>query len=607
VVNQAGSSVLQNFMRAIRTLPATACVAAGLALTSAAQPAHADTPVVLEGGSDDIRDAIEDLLPDREKPESLFDAERISEEAATRAAAYLRSEGYYQSEALPDAQDNPPEARVRITLGPQFHIGQSSVVYADPAPDTETQAEVTQAIGLAPPGAPARAQSVLSAEAAAVSSLQSGGYPDATALERRVIVDHATAEMRPDYRLTAGERVRLGVLRADPSETFRPGFLEDVRNWDPGAYYSPASLSQLRRDIAATGAVSRVSTRLEPNPTQPGVRDVVLDIEPAKRRSTEYGIGFSTTEGAGFEAEWAWRNVSRRADTLTVDLTLSELKQGVTVELERPHAAGPGRTIRYSASVANDDPGPYTRQGAAIAASIESARRLERGISYGVSLSADRFKDLNGERDAIVLGAFGEARRDTTGNPLDARDGKMLDVRVEPSVSTGDASIAFLRALGDARYYKSFGAEDRTTIATRARLGYVFPFSGSDDDIPPDRRFYAGGGGSVRGYDFNSIYPEERKVIGAVPGGQALTEITTEARYRLGDNIFNGNLGLVGFIDGGNAFDDWGDATEMKWGAGFGVRYDLGFAPLRLDFAVPLDPGPADPDFAIYVSLGQSF
>lgn len=594
-------------MRVLRTLPATACVAAGLAMTGAADPAHADTPVVLEGADDRTRDAIEKLLPDRDDPETLFDAERISEEAATRATAWLRSEGYYQGEAQPDAQDNPPQARVRLTLGPRFHLGDTTISYEEPPPDAETQTRVAEAARLAPRGAPARAADVLAAEAAAVSSMQESGYPDAHANDRVVIVDHATAEMRPDYRLVAGERVRLGVLRAEPQDFFRNGFLQDVRNWNAGDLYSPEHLSQLRRDISATGAVSRVGTRLAPDPNQPGVRDVVLELEPAPRRSIEYGVGFSTTEGVGLEAEWAWRNYTRRADTLTLDLTLGEMKQGIGVELARPHAAGLGRTVRYTASVSNEDPGPYERLGASIAASVDSARRLERGVSYGVSLSADSFKDITGERDAIVLGTFGEARRDTTGNPLDAREGEILEVRAEPSVTAGDSSIGFVRLTGDARYYKSFGEEDRTTLAGRARIGYVTPFSSSEEDIPPDRRFYAGGGGSVRGYEYNSIYPEERKTSGAVPGGQALTDVSLEARYRFDDNVFNGNLGLVGFVDGGNAFDDWGAASDMKWGAGFGLRYDLGFAPLRADFAIPLDPGPDDPDFALYVSLGQSF
>jgi translocation and assembly module TamA len=46
---------------------------------------------------------------------------------------------------------------------------------------------------------------------------------------------------------------------------------------------------------------------------------------------------------------------------------------------------------------------------------------------------------------------------------------------------------------------------------------------------------------------------------------------------------------------------------EIKVGAGIGVRYYTSFGPLRLDVAVPLNPGPNDPDFGVYVALGHSF
>jgi translocation and assembly module TamA len=108
--------------------------------------------------------------------------------------------------------------------------------------------------------------------------------------------------------------------------------------------------------------------------------------------------------------------------------------------------------------------------------------------------------------------------------------------------------------------------------------------AGDPNAVPPDRRFYAGGGGSVRGYEYPSIYPAERDLLGLTPGGQGLLEGSAEARWRFGER-----WGAAAFVDGGNAFEDWGDAADLSYGVGVGVRYDLGFAPLRVDVAVPLD------------------
>jgi translocation and assembly module TamA len=106
----------------------------------------------------------------------------------------------------------------------------------------------------------------------------------------------------------------------------------------------------------------------------------------------------------------------------------------------------------------------------------------------------------------------------------------------------------------------------------------------------------------VRGYEYNTLYPRERDTLGLTPGGQGLLEGSVEARWRFGDR-----WGAAAFVDGGTAFDDWSEAGDLSWGVGVGARYDLGFAPLRIDFAVPLDQDETSDDFALYISLGQAF
>lgn len=101
-------------MRLLPVLPAALFAALG------PPAAWADSPVVLEGADHDTREAILDLLPDRDPPESLFDAERIAEEAAARALVWLRSEGYYGATVTPQASETPPVARLVIAPGPRF-------------------------------------------------------------------------------------------------------------------------------------------------------------------------------------------------------------------------------------------------------------------------------------------------------------------------------------------------------------------------------------------------------------------------------------------------------------------------------------------------------
>jgi translocation and assembly module TamA len=68
------------------------------------------------------------------------------------------------------------------------------------------------------------------------------------------------------------------------------------------------------------------------------------------------------------------------------------------------------------------------------------------------------------------------------------------------------------------------------------------------------------------------------------------------------------DIGIAAFIDTGAAFTAKApDFSDVGTGLGVGVRYRTPIGPLRLDIAIPLDPHPSDPDFSVYVGLGQAF
>lgn len=190
-------------------------------------------------------------------------------------------------------------------------------------------------------------------------------------------------------------------------------------------------------------------------------------------------------------------------------------------------------------------------------------------------------------------------RLDYSDSRFDPREGSVLEARAEPSVTTGAATTTFVRFTGSAKGYYSPSA--KVTLAARVDAGWIQTIAGQSENLPLDRLFYAGGGGSVRGYEYKSIFPGAATVSDPL-GGKGLLETSLEARFRI-----KGPFGAAMFIDGGSAFNDFQDAPAMRWGAGVGLRYDLGFAPVRLDIATPLNRRPGDPKVAIYASLGQAF
>ena len=143
---------------------------------------------------------------------------------------------------------------------------------------------------------------------------------------------------------------------------------------------------------------------------------------------------------------------------------------------------------------------------------------------------------------------------------------------------------------------------DKVVMAGRVRLGTIL--GAQRDDIAPSRRFYSGGGGSVRGYGYQRIGP--RDADNDPIGGRSLAEFSLEARVRV--NAFGGNFGVVPFIDGGTLstgatpdFKDW------QIGVGIGARYYSSFGPIRIDIGTPLHRQKGDGRIAVVVGLGQAF
>jgi translocation and assembly module TamA len=527
----------------------------------------------------------------------VFDAESIAEEAASRAETWLRSEGYYGAVVRAIGEDNSPRARVQITPGARFTFAEPVLRFTGAPPGAEAQALTKAALTKA--GAPARAADVLSAEATALAALQGAGHAAAKALPRTAIVDHATGKMIVTYTFEAGLPAALGVARLETPGIVKPEFLAKVPRWKQGEAYSPEKLTDLRRDLSATSAFSRVNVKLAEEVNDQGRRDVIVTLEPAKKRAIELGASYSTTEGAGLNTQWTRRNLTGNADQLTLAATLAELDQKFTASWWRPHEILPGRHLRYTFEASNEDNTAYKRLGGSIGVAVEADANARRAILVGANFAVEDYERAGGIGNAYILSGFISGKYDRSDSRFDPREGYVLEARAEPAISTGSATTAFVRTTGTARGYLS--PTRGLTLAARVSSGWVAPITGDENNLPLDRRFYAGGGGSVRGYEYKSIYPVS-VLRTTPPGGQGLLETSLEARAHI-----KGPIGAVAFIDGGSAFNDFADAGDMRWGAGIGLRYNLGFAPLRIDIATPLDKRPGDPNVAFYVSIGQAF
>ena len=222
--------------------------------------------------------------------------------------------------------------------------------------------------------------------------------------------------------------------------------------------------------------------------------------------------------------------------------------------------------------------------------------------SYGAELTASKEDDTvkatgAPRRRQYLTGALPSSLSyDGSDDLLNPTRGYRLAARVSPELSLQGSAFGYVKAQVDGSTYVPLGG--RTVIAGRARFGSII--GASADRIAPTRRFYAGGGGSVRGYGYQKIGPLD--VNGDPAGGRSLAEFSIEARVRFGD------FGVVPFLDAGNLYTaKLPSFQHLRYGAGLGVRYYTSFGPIRVDVGTPINRRSGDSRIAVYVSLGQAF
>ena len=444
-----------------------------------------------------------------------------------------------------------------------------------------------------------------------------------------MIVDHADHSVQPTYKISSGELVRLDGVTVITDGRTNPAWVRGLAPWKHGDTYSPKAVAELERRLTDVGVYDQVTVALAPrDKAVDGFRPVIVSLADRPKHTLELGAGFSTTggktvnpnnleggadfstaEGSGADGKLIWYNSLHRADTLTLSAKVYDIQQKLGVDLSLPHWRRANQTLKLGAGLFGDRTTAFNDYGGAARAEIE--RRYTRTSYFSVGAAADFVTTT--EKTAVnsqalpvgetlklfIPSIFGAFAIDRSNDLLNPTTGWRFDMRAEPTAVMGDRKLTFLKLHGEGSAYLPLGRDARTVLAARIHVGSII--GGRIPDVPTDRRYFAGGGGSVRGYAYQAVGP--RLSDNTPQGGLSLVETSFEVRQKL-----TGRWGVVGFVDAGSVGStSTPDFRNVRAGVGVGVRYDLGFGPIRLDIATPLARRKGDSPFQLYISIGQSF
>ena len=574
---------------ALRRFALTAAAAMLAAALCVWTPAFARQSLEIDG---QLAPQVEDQLRKLAQDIASADAADFGSTATARhLLGLLRSEGYYGASIRTGRRENG--VVFHVAPGLRFEIGDVEVHTYPDNPDAAAIALSASGLEIE---SPLRAEAVIAGEARALAALQEGGWPDSFAEERQVTVDHNTRQAQVILNIETGAFSRYGdVTIADP--LWRPAFIRRLAQLEAGDPVQLSALRDYQSRLTNLQGTARAQVSLAEPQAGSDRRDVSVELMPAAHQVVEAGFSLSTSDGSGVDGAWTRRNLFGGDEAITVSAQLSTLEQSIGGQFTAPHWRRLNQTLTLIAGVLNEETDAFDKQEAAVG--IDVTRRLSPVWSGGVQLGIDLSRlRTNGAQDdtatvALGLAAVYETRDSTT----DPTRGARATVQVTPSVTFGDIQSGFVISDANLRSYRRLG--DRLVAAGRIRLGGLI--GASVDAVPADERFYAGGGGSVRGFDFQSLGPTTAD--GRPTGGRSVVEASAELRWR-----GPGRWGAAVFADAGMASErPTPDVADLRVGLGAGLRYHFDFAPVRLDVATPLDRRSGEASLHVYVGLGQAF
>jgi translocation and assembly module TamA len=550
-------------------------------------------------------DALSTLRANIKAPANAAQINRRAADDAELLTNLLKNSGYYDAEVETEVIRETAgtlAVSLRAESGPLYRF--TEVIVSGLAESGAKAAELRNAFGINARDT-VDGDAVVAGRLALIDRLKQNGAPFASIGEPQIIVDHETQSATLSLDISGVTEQKIGEFKVIGNRApFDARHVARIARFKTGEVYDQAKADDLKRALIATGLASTVTVSAVPS-QRPDIADIAVSLEPAPVRTIAGELGYGTGEGVGATGSFTHRNLIRPEGAVTLRGLLGTREQALGVILRQGNFRTRDQVLnaRIGATRSNFD--AFKASTFEIAAGIERQSNIlwqkKWTWSAGVELVTSDERDIVGagtaRRRTFFVGALPlSLNYDGSNDLLDPTRGVRLGVRSSPELSFQNGTFAYVRSQLDGSFY--LPASKKVTIAGRSRIGTI---SGAKSSaIAPSRRFYAGGGGSVRGYGFQQIGP--RDIANDPDGGRSLAEFALEARIRFGP------FGVVPFVDAGNIYGRaLPDFSGLRYGAGLGLRYHSNFGPIRIDLGTPINRQRGDGRITVFVSLGQAF
>ncbi len=415
------------------------------------------------------------------------------------------------------------------------------------------------------------------------------GYFDAEFEKRVIRIDPVSYQARIDLVLNTGKRYRFGKVNIE-QEILSEKAVNKYLIIKEGKLYNAEDLIKQQQLLQVSGYFKNIKIEALHNQAVDLRVPVTIALTSKKRNAYKFKVGYGSDTGARVGVEMNRRYLGKSGKQLKINAQYSELLPELSIQLFNPRNNPEDESLVYSITFKEDSNDAVESHALSLGGRL--VRKLDNGWLRSTSLTAIKDKtQVKGDdetRSTLLLFGVGFEKVQADNLIFPSKGWRFkLSANAASEYALSDQNVLQFKAQG--KYVTKLG--DGKLLS---RLNYGTTLVHDFDRLPKSLRFFAGGGLSVRGYDYESL--GETNTSGSVRGGKQLIDLSLEYQHP----IKNGWSAAV-FADAGNAFDDFKD-TDLKVGVGFGARWRSPVGPVRIDLGFPSD------DFSqpkLYLSIGS--
>jgi len=560
-----------------------------LLFTSCAALAQSELDVRVKPANDELKANVEGYIGsvgDRDE-EALLRFSRGAEEQAKKAAQAL---GYYQPHIQSEVRGgDKPRLTLRIDPGEPVHLRNVTVRIEGPAaslksfrlPDSDQLK----------PGAVLNHGHYEDAKRLIQNQASRYGFFSGRFTQQKLSVDPQAGVADIDLVYDSGPRYALGKVSFSGDSLFDEDLLRRMVPFKAGASYDSELIAELNQALQSSGYFEGVRVDAAPTAAEHEVIPVAVQLETRKPRTMGLGLGYSTDVGPRVKANWTRHWVNPQGHSYGWEAEVSAPRQNVGLWYDIPLDPPLTDKLRFAGGYQNEEIAGTDTLSKLLTIGPEWHSKLPSGWQRVLSLKYQREEyrlgDDSGLSNLLMPGlTYSYLRSD---NRIDPHNGYRIqfDTKLAKEGVGSDTNLLYGTVL----------LKGLTTVWDNHRFLGRVQFGGSATNgyksIPPSLRFFAGGDQSVRGYDYQTLSPENSE--GDRIGGRYMVAGSVEYQYSIAEK-----WRIATFVDQGNSFNKL-ELPNLKTGVGVGVRWVSPVGPIRVDLAHAMND---DGGIRLHFSMG---